>query len=81
MHDHGGFGSGNFLLRRFGTVSSWIIEINNILTPICQRLIPAGERKFVIQTDNSRSHTAKIVLDFLSLKKLDLPRIPHISQT
>jgi hypothetical protein len=43
-------------------------HINNITTPICQRLIPAGERKLVIQPDNSLCHTAKVVLDFVSQK-------------
>jgi transposase len=40
--------------------------IDHILTPICRRLIPTGRRKLVIHADNSRCHTAKVVLDFVS---------------
>jgi hypothetical protein len=54
--------------------------IDNILTPICQRLIPAGKRKLIIHTENSRCHTTKIVLNFLSQRKSYLPRIPHVPQ-
>jgi hypothetical protein len=37
--------------------------IDNITSPIFQRLIPAGKRKLVIHADHSRCHTAKVVLD------------------
>jgi transposase len=45
-------------------------QINNITTPICQRLIPAGKRKLIIHPDNSRRHTANVVLDFVSQRKV-----------
>jgi hypothetical protein len=44
--------------------------ISNITVPICQRLIPAGKRKLVIHPDNSRCHTVKVVLDFVSQRKV-----------
>jgi hypothetical protein len=49
--------------------------IDNIPTPISQRLIPAGKRKSVIQAYNSRYHTAKVVLDFLSQRQVGFT--PH----
>jgi hypothetical protein len=45
-------------------------HINNITTPICQRLIPAYKRKLVIHPDNFRCHTAKVVLDCVSQKRV-----------
>jgi hypothetical protein len=45
-------------------------HLNNITTPICQRLIPAGKRKLNIHLDNSRCHTAKVVLDCVSQRKV-----------
>jgi hypothetical protein len=56
-------------------------HINNITIPVCQRLIPAGKRKLVIQPDNSRCHTGKAILDFVSQMESNLPRIPQIPQT
>jgi hypothetical protein len=45
-------------------------HINNITTPICQPLIPAGQRKFVIYPDDSQCHNAEVVFDFLSQRKV-----------
>jgi hypothetical protein len=42
--------------------------IDNIPSPICQRLIPAGKRNLVIHADNSQCPTAIVVLDFMSQK-------------
>jgi hypothetical protein len=42
--------------------------INQILTPICAQLSPTGRHKLVIHADNSRCHSAKLVLDFISHK-------------
>jgi hypothetical protein len=56
-------------------------SFDDIRTPICQRLIAAGKRNLIIHLDNSPCHTAKVVLDFVPQKKLDLPRILHIPQT
>jgi histone-lysine N-methyltransferase SETMAR len=50
-------------------------HVNNILTSICQRLILAGKRKLAIHPDNSRCHTAKVVLDFVSQRKARF--VPH----
>jgi hypothetical protein len=44
--------------------------IDNILTPFCQRLNPAGKCKFVIHADNTPCHTANVVLDFASQRKV-----------
>jgi hypothetical protein len=51
----------------------------NILTPICQRLIPAGQCKLVIHTDNSPCHTANGVLDFVSQRKVRFAPHPPYS--
>jgi hypothetical protein len=40
--------------------------VDNILTPVCQRLIQAGKCKLVIHADNSPCHTANVVLCFVS---------------
>jgi hypothetical protein len=45
-------------------------HVNNITTPICQRLIPAGKRKLIIHPDNSRCHIAKVVLDCVPQRKV-----------
>jgi hypothetical protein len=52
-------------------------DIDNIPTPIFQRLIPAGERKSIIHADDSRCHTAKFVLDFVSQKDQIRPAFPY----
>jgi hypothetical protein len=58
-------------------------HIINITTFICQRLIPAGKRKLIIHPDNSRCHTAKVVLDCVSQRKVRFaphpPDSPDIS--
>jgi hypothetical protein len=51
-------------------------HVDNILTPVCQRLIPAGKCKFVIHADNSPCHTANVVLDFASQRKVRFG--PHL---
>jgi hypothetical protein len=48
--------------------------VDNILTPICQRLIPAGKCKLVIHAENSPCHTANVVLDFVSRRKVRFAR-------
>jgi hypothetical protein len=53
--------------------------IDNSLTPICQRLIPAGKGKLVIHTDNSRCRTPKVVLDFMSQRKVRFAPHPPYS--
>jgi transposase len=53
--------------------------VDNILIPICQRLIPADKYKLVIHADNSPCPTASVVLDFVSQRKVHLPRIPQYS--
>jgi hypothetical protein len=55
--------------------------VDNILTPICQRLIPAGKCKLVIHTNNSPCHTANVALDFVSPRKVRFTPHPHIPQT
>jgi hypothetical protein len=36
------------------------------VTLICQQLTPAGKRKLLIHADNSRCHTANVILDSVS---------------
>jgi hypothetical protein len=51
---------------------------DNLLTPICQRLIPAGKLKLVIHADNSRCQPANVVLDFISQSKVRFaPHLPY----
>jgi hypothetical protein len=45
-------------------------HINNIINPICRRLIPAGRSKLVIHPGSSRRHTANVVLDRESQKEV-----------
>jgi hypothetical protein len=44
--------------------------IDDILTLIRQRLIPAGKCNLVIRANNSPCHTANVVLDFVSQGKV-----------
>jgi hypothetical protein len=53
--------------------------IDNILTLICRRLIPAGKCKFVIHADNSWCHTANVILDFVSQRKVRFTMHPRCS--
>jgi hypothetical protein len=55
-------------------------DVNNTLMPTCHRLIPAGKRKLAIHGHNSRCHSAKSALDFVSQRKVGFSRIPHIAQ-
>jgi hypothetical protein len=50
--------------------SSTRYYVENILTPICQRLILGGKCKLVIHTDNSPCHTASVVFDFVLQRKV-----------
>jgi hypothetical protein len=53
-------------------------DIDNSRTPICQRSIPAGKRKSVIHVADFRCHTAKVVLNFVSQRKVRFaPRPPY----
>jgi hypothetical protein len=54
--------------------------VSSTITPICRRLILTGERKLVIQADNSRCHTAKVVLDFVSQKEVRFAQDPPYSR-
>jgi hypothetical protein len=54
-------------------------HVNNITTPICQRLIPADKCKLVNHPDNSQCHTAKVVLEFVSQRKVRFARHPSDS--
>jgi hypothetical protein len=51
-------------------------HVKNITTPICQRLNSAGKRKLVIHPDNSRCHTAKVIFDFVSQRKVRFAPYP-----
>jgi hypothetical protein len=52
--------------------------VDNVLTPVCQRLIPADRHKLVIHADNSSCHTANSVLDFVSQRKVRFaPHAPY----
>jgi hypothetical protein len=53
--------------------------IDNILTPICQRSIPAGKRKSAIRADISRCHIATVPLDFVLQRKVRLAPYPPYS--
>jgi hypothetical protein len=59
--------------------SSTRYYVDNILTPICQRLIPAGKCKLVIHTDNSPCHIANVVLGFVSQIKVRFAPHPSYS--
>jgi hypothetical protein len=43
--------------------------VDDILTPISERFIPAGKGQLVIHTDRSLFHTTNVVLDFVSQSK------------
>jgi hypothetical protein len=45
-------------------------HINNITISICHRLIRSGKGKLVIHPNNSRYHTTKVVLNFVSQRKV-----------
>jgi hypothetical protein len=59
-----------------GEKRSASLHSNNIIIPICQRLILAGRCKLVIHPDNSPCLTAKVVLDFVSQRKVRFARHP-----
>jgi hypothetical protein len=44
--------------------------VNHILVPIFQQLIPAGQCKLVIHTDNSQYYTDRVVFDFVLQRKV-----------
>jgi hypothetical protein len=54
-------------------------DIDNVPTPICQQLVPAGKLKFVIHTDNSQCHTAKVLLDFALQRNVRFASHPQYS--
>jgi histone-lysine N-methyltransferase SETMAR len=57
--------------------STWYY-VHNILTRFCPRLIPAGKCKLAIHADNSPCHTAHVVLDFVSQRKVRFaPHLPY----
>jgi hypothetical protein len=52
--------------------------LDNVLTPVCQRLIPTGKHQLILYVDNSRCHTANVVLDFVSQRKIKIsPHLPY----
>jgi hypothetical protein len=54
--------------------------VDNVLTPIGQRLIPTGKRKLVLQANNSRCHITKVILDFFPQTKVRFtPHRPYSS--
>jgi hypothetical protein len=79
--------NGFHLIDAMPTAEEYSVQwnINNILTPICQRLIPAGKCILVIHADNSRCHTATIVLNIVPQRKVrsapDPPYSPDIAPT
>jgi hypothetical protein len=53
--------------------------VDNILTPICQRLVPAGRCKLVIHADISLCHTSNVILDFVLQRKVRFAPHPPYS--
>jgi hypothetical protein len=53
--------------------------VDNVRTPICQHLIPAGKCRLVIHAENSPCHTANTVLDFMSQRKVRFAPHPPYS--
>jgi histone-lysine N-methyltransferase SETMAR len=49
--------------------------VDNILTFLCQRLMPAGKCKLIIHADNALCHVAYVFLDFVSQRKVRF--VPH----
>jgi hypothetical protein len=56
--------------------STWY-HVDNILAPICQRLIPVD--KSVTRADNSPRHTANVALDFVPQRKVRFAPHPTYS--
>jgi hypothetical protein len=53
-------------------------DIDNILIPLYQRLIPTGKCKLVIHINNPRCQVAKVALDFMWQIKIRFACIPHM---
>jgi hypothetical protein len=62
-----------------GEVFSAAYYIRNILNPISALAAPNDSRRLIVHADNSRCHTAKIVLSFMAEKNLKVAPHPPYS--